>query len=149
MLNREKAPLKGLWNGVGGKIEAGETPLEGAIREIKEETGIEVGEGQIQYKGIVTWELESRKTGGMHAFLVNMPENFFYSTPKKTDEGILDWKKVSWLLNEDNNGVGKNIPFFLPKVLNDPRQYLHKCIYADEKVVEYAFEELNILIKKG
>ncbi len=48
MLNREYAPVKGLWNGVGGKIEKGETPLENAIREIKEETNIKVTYDQIQ-----------------------------------------------------------------------------------------------------
>ncbi|KAA0773844.1 MULTISPECIES: NUDIX domain-containing protein [Bacillus cereus group] len=32
MLNREYDPVKGLWNGVGGKIEKGETPLENAIQ---------------------------------------------------------------------------------------------------------------------
>lgn len=30
----------GRWTGVGGKIEPGETPLEGALREVEEETGI-------------------------------------------------------------------------------------------------------------
>jgi 8-oxo-dGTP diphosphatase/2-hydroxy-dATP diphosphatase len=30
------------WNGVGGKIEEGETALDGAIREVKEETGADV-----------------------------------------------------------------------------------------------------------
>ncbi len=48
MLNREYAPVKGLWNGVGGKIEKGETPLENTIREIKEETNIKVTYDQIQ-----------------------------------------------------------------------------------------------------
>ncbi|EJR63232.1 hypothetical protein IIO_02329 [Bacillus cereus VD115] len=38
MLNREYAPVKGLWNEGGWKIEPGETPLASAIREIKEET---------------------------------------------------------------------------------------------------------------
>lgn len=28
MLNRDSAPTKGLWNGVGGKIEANESPTE-------------------------------------------------------------------------------------------------------------------------
>ncbi len=37
MLNREYKPTLGLWNGVGGKIEGNETPLECVIREVKEE----------------------------------------------------------------------------------------------------------------
>ena len=32
---------KGLLNGIGGKIEGGETPLEAIIREFAEETGVE------------------------------------------------------------------------------------------------------------
>jgi 8-oxo-dGTP pyrophosphatase MutT (NUDIX family) len=31
--------LKGRWNGIGGKIETGETPEAAAVREFKEETG--------------------------------------------------------------------------------------------------------------
>ncbi|USK57773.1 NUDIX domain-containing protein (plasmid) [Cytobacillus solani] len=42
MLNREKPPIMGVWNGVGGKIEKGETSDEGALREVFEETGIRV-----------------------------------------------------------------------------------------------------------
>jgi 8-oxo-dGTP diphosphatase len=38
MLNREKSPLLGLWNGVGGKIEQGETAKVSVLREIEEET---------------------------------------------------------------------------------------------------------------
>ncbi|WP_237522584.1 NUDIX domain-containing protein, partial [Bacillus cereus] len=44
MLNRKYDPVKGLWNGVGGKVEKGETPLENAIREIKEEAATAVVE---------------------------------------------------------------------------------------------------------
>jgi 8-oxo-dGTP diphosphatase len=33
---------KGKWNGVGGKIEAGETPLEAMQREFSEEAGVEI-----------------------------------------------------------------------------------------------------------
>ena len=46
MCRREKEPYKGKYNLVGGKIEAGETPQEALIREIREEleTEIRVGE---------------------------------------------------------------------------------------------------------
>ena len=40
MCLREKEPYKGLFNLVGGKLEEGETELEGAYRELEEETGI-------------------------------------------------------------------------------------------------------------
>lgn len=54
MLNREYKPTLGLWNGVGGKIEDNETPLECVTREIKEETNIDINEYPIIDKGIIT-----------------------------------------------------------------------------------------------
>jgi 8-oxo-dGTP diphosphatase len=44
---------EGLLNGIGGKIEAGETPREAMLRESKEETGLDVA---WQYKGVMTGE---------------------------------------------------------------------------------------------
>ena len=40
MCKREKEPYKGKFNLVGGKVEEGETELDAAYRELKEETGI-------------------------------------------------------------------------------------------------------------
>jgi len=40
MCKREKEPFKGLLNLVGGKLEENETQLDGAYRELNEETGI-------------------------------------------------------------------------------------------------------------
>lgn len=45
MCKRRKDPYKGLYNFVGGKIEADEDGLQAAYRELREETGI--GEGDI------------------------------------------------------------------------------------------------------
>ena len=42
LLNRQKQPAMGMWNGVGGKIEAGESPAESVTRETFEETGLTV-----------------------------------------------------------------------------------------------------------
>ena len=44
---RKKAPNKGLWSPVGGKIRIhrGESPYEGALREVREETGFRVARG--------------------------------------------------------------------------------------------------------
>ncbi|MDP6585179.1 MAG: NUDIX domain-containing protein, partial [Anaerolineales bacterium] len=40
MLLRYNPPNEGLWNGVGGRIEKDETPLQACLREAHEETGI-------------------------------------------------------------------------------------------------------------
>lgn len=118
MLNREYDPVKGLWNGVGGKIEKGETPLENAIREIKEETNIDVEQNQIQFKGIIKWE-DFLYFGRIYVYIIELPYEFTYDTPKKVSEGILDWKIVSWILSDYNYGAGEMIPKFLPEVLNN------------------------------
>jgi 8-oxo-dGTP diphosphatase len=41
-VERGKEPLKGYWSLPGGVLEAGETLEEGVIREVREETGLEV-----------------------------------------------------------------------------------------------------------
>ncbi len=45
LLQRNKAPNKGLWSPIGGKLEmaTGESPYEAAAREVAEETGVEIG----------------------------------------------------------------------------------------------------------
>lgn len=40
LLQRAKEPNQGLWSPPGGKLEAGESPLAGALRELTEETGL-------------------------------------------------------------------------------------------------------------
>lgn len=141
MLNREYDPVKGLWNGVGGKIEKGETPLENAIREIKEETNIEVKHHQIQFKGIIKWE-DTSYAGGMYIYLVELLNEFTYQTPKKVSEGILDWKEISWILSDYNYGVGEMIPKFLSEILHNELILEHNFVLSNHKLIDYRNEEL-------
>lgn len=62
-------PLK--WEVTGGSVLAGETPIEGAVRELNEETGIECDESQIRelYKCA-----DDKRHGIYHIFLVSLKE---------------------------------------------------------------------------
>ncbi|WP_408007290.1 NUDIX hydrolase [Pseudalkalibacillus sp. A8] len=132
MLNRDKAPNKGLWNGVGGKLEPDETPEQSVIREVQEETGYCITSPR--YGGIVRWEVDDKEIGGMHVFFVHLTEQNRYPTPVKMDEGILDWKGLSWVLEKDNLGVVSNIRYFLPEMLKNDEPCDFLCIYRNGRL---------------
>lgn len=103
MLNREKEPIMGVWNGVGGKIEKNEFPEQAALREVWEETTIQLDSFISQ--GVVTWLTPEGKLDGIHVFLGELDNLFIYDTPIKTREGILGWKDIDWILNPNNLGI--------------------------------------------
>jgi len=125
MLNRQKSSWMGCWNGVGGKLLPDETAYQCIKREILEETSILAED--IRFKGVVSWSSTDGTSGGMYVFIAYLPNNFSYSTPVKTEEGILDWKNISWIINEENIGVAYNIKHFLPNMLADNSLYEYKC----------------------
>ena len=134
MLNRESSSWMGMWNGVGGKLEKNETPMQCILREVKEETGLSLSD--VEYKGNVIWGDMESYYGGMYAFIAKLPNTYEYNTPVKMDEGILDWKNIDWLLHPENMGIA-NLKYFLPKMLNDPHIYDHKFIYEGHEVKDF------------
>lgn len=130
-----------MWNGVGGKIEANETPRKSIIREIGEETGIILD--SVEFKGLVTWSLNRTKVGGMYVYLVELPEDYIYETPIKTDEGILDWKAMNWILDPENRGVAVNIPRSIEQIINESECNEYRCIYEDGQLIQFETRKIN------
>lgn len=126
LLNREKPGWMGSWNGVGGRIEPNETPFECVVREVREETGIQLNE--VDYTGIVTWQ-EDGNAGGMYVFIAEVNDGYLFDSPIKTDEGILDWKELDWVLSPKNTGIVSNIQRFLPRMLNAEELKEYHCVY--------------------
>lgn len=79
----------GKWIGVGGKIEPGETPLEGVIREAYEETGLRIKDARL--RGVV--EFVSEKWEDEHMYLYTASD--FEGEMRECDEGELRWIKKS------------------------------------------------------
>ncbi|MFC5986915.1 NUDIX domain-containing protein [Marinicrinis lubricantis] len=141
LLNRERPSWMGAWNGVGGKLEPGETPRESVLREVFEETGIALEE--VYFKGIVTWFVDGMSSGGMYVYFAELPPDFHYETPIKTDEGILDWKEMQWIMHPENQGVVHNIPKSMERMFGDHGCFEHRCYYENEQFVRDEFIEIG------
>ncbi|EOP23587.1 8-oxo-dGTP diphosphatase [Bacillus toyonensis] len=137
LLNRNKKPNMGMWNGVGGKIEDNETPYEGIIRETLEETGIDLQ--SVTYKGNVGFKDkdEPLASEGMYVFLADLPEGVQMDTSLSTDEGILEWKEIGWILDENNRGVVSNLPKYLPLILTEENMLEHIFTYDNRNIINY------------
>lgn len=133
LLNRQKQPAMGMWNGVGGKIEAGESPTEAVIRETFEETGLTVPD--VQFAGTIL--LQAEATVGIYLFLADLPPDQQLTTPVATREGILDWKQLDWILDPDNIGVISNLKAYLPRVLGQTMPQLHTFQYDGHRLLDY------------
>ncbi|OBR68919.1 hypothetical protein A7K91_14905 [Paenibacillus oryzae] len=141
LLNREYPTWMGCWNGIGGKIEVGESPRECILREINEETGLVIS--NIQFKGIETWFIDGKFIGGMYIYVSEFPNEQIYKTPLKTYEGILDWKELDWITNPNNMGVANDIPVTIKKVLFDEMIYEHRCLYKDGKLIKHQITSMD------
>ena len=75
------------WIAVGGRFEAGESPEECALREVREETGLTMVDPQ--YRGIVTFVNDLYETERMHLFTTET----FTGEMTDCDEGELVWIK--------------------------------------------------------
>ena len=73
------------WIGIGGKLEAGESPEECLLREAREETGLTLTD--YAFRGVVTFV--SDQWGTEYMFLYTA--SGFSGTMKDCDEGNLEW----------------------------------------------------------
>lgn len=142
LLNREFPSWMGCWNGIGGKLEMHESPRNSMVREITEETEIAESDYQLRYKGLVTWTVDHQQFGGMYLYLAQIPEDRLYSTPRKTMEGILEWKSMEWIMNPKNQGLAANLPIIL-NYMNEESPYHHHCTYLEGKLSATSSEVID------
>jgi 8-oxo-dGTP diphosphatase len=140
MLHRNKKAADyhaGKWNGLGGKFEPDESPLETARRELKEESGIELPSESFKPLGIIHFpSFKPSEDWLVYVFLAEVP-----SDQRKLDgcsEGTLHWVKRSKLL-ELNLWPGDR--HFLPLVL-ERKPFVSTMWYKDGDCVRHWLQPL-------
>ena len=131
MIHRNKRPNDihaGKWNGLGGKFEAGESPEDCVIREVREESGLTIRSPRLH--GLLTFT--NFKGNDWYVFVYTADE-FQGELTRDVSEGSLEWIPDGEILRLplwDSDLV------FLPW-LNQEGFFSAKFNYDGEKFVDY------------
>ncbi|MCI2172457.1 NUDIX hydrolase [Schleiferilactobacillus perolens] len=138
MLNRFKPPYPGLWNGIGGKVETGETPLAAGCREIMEETTITADEYTMAQLGVIDWYVNGEFRDGIYLFRALLHTPISHSRyPQWMREGILQPYRADWLTRSDNTGVVPDVQRIIPEILAADQLYVETNFEA-ERLTHFA-----------
>ena len=127
-IKKENDIHKNKWNGLGGKLEPGESPEECVKREVFEESGLIIESPNLH--GVITFP----KFDGIDDWIVFVyTANNFEGNLIDCNEGKLDWVSDDQLLNL-NLWEGDKI--FIPWLTQD-KFFSAKFIYEKKKLINY------------
>lgn len=118
---------RGKWNGFGGKLQAGESIEEAAVREVKEESGIDIR--SLEKAGVIEFEF----CGNPEIMQVHIFRSADFSgVPEESDEMRPCWFPI------DEIPYGEMWPddsYWLPLLL-DHRKFTGKFIYGEDGQID-------------
>ncbi len=127
-VKKENDIHEGKWNGLGGKMEAGETPEECVIREVREESGLQIQKPAL--RGVLTFP----KFDGVNDWLAFVfTAESFTGELIDSSEGVLKWIDDSELLDL-NLWEGDKI--FL-KWLHQDAFFSGKFTYENKQLIDH------------
>lgn len=116
LVKRSKNPYKNCWNGIGGKIEEGETPFSAAKRECLEETNIHLSNPRLLMTCVYP---ESNLING------NTKLNVIYDNIEEhdvpdNDEGFYRWKEIDCVMDPMDKEIAglSNLNQFVKEILD-------------------------------
>lgn len=136
-VKKENDASHGKWIGVGGKCETDESPDECMLREVKEETGLDITEWH--YRGIVTFISDTWPNEYMHLFTATK----WRGEPDMSidDEGELAWIKKADLpvlpgIGTPTLTLWEGDKIFLRLLLDEQQAFFSlKLVYKQDEMV--------------
>ncbi len=102
----------GKWNGYGGKLDEGETPLQAIVREVKEESNLIVPESSFVELGFIDFYFDDKPEWDQRVVIYKVDD--FSGEPEETEEMMPTWfniNEIPW--NEMWKGDDQWIPFVI------------------------------------
>ena len=134
MVHRKRSDVhEGKWNGLGGKLEADESPLTAAQRELAEESGLALEESQFKGLGVLSFPLfkpKKKEDWLVYVFRVDLPSNDSSPVYQENPEGELHWILESQVMNLS---LWPGDEYFLPLMMQ--KQSFLGTIWYENSVV--------------
>ena len=128
-IKKEQDFHEGKWNGLGGKLEAGETPEACAIREVREESCLDLVDPRL--RGIITFPMFDQ-IDDWYVYLFTGTQ--FSGETIDSPEGNLEWIDDEKLLDLT---LWEGDYIFL-KWLNQDRFFSGKFVYENKELIEHS-----------
>ncbi len=131
----------GKWNGLGGKMELGESALQAARRELFEESGIDLPDDRFVARGCLHFpNFKAAKCEDWMVFLftVKGDESLLLRKFSEIDEGVASWVDKTQI-NELNLWPGDRM--FLPQIFAG-KNLLGTLWYEDGKVSRFWLQQI-------
>ncbi len=135
MLKRSKKPNLGRMVPVGGKVDPYEDPRTTAIREVKEEAGIDIEEQDLQYVGGI---IESSQSSYNWICLIYLATISFIEPPI-CDEGELMWINT----NEVKDHFLPETDPWVYDYIDHQKPFMFNAVFDDQLEIISMIEELE------
>ncbi|MFP8954992.1 8-oxo-dGTP diphosphatase [Natrialbaceae archaeon A-arb3/5] len=122
LIEKRRGLGEGWYNGPGGKLEGDETPRECAVRETREEVGLEIEPAALEAAGELTFLLDGETHTVCHVFRTES----FEGEPRSSSEARPEWFGVD------------EVPY--DQMWEDDRLWLPGVLEGKIVVGEFAFE---------
>lgn len=135
-VKKEKDVNKDKWIGIGGKFLPEETPLQCALRETMEETGLTLLDPK--YCGMIDFKSEGWPEERMHLFWADR----FEGELKECDEGTLEWVPIEKM---DDLPQWEGDRIFL-KLMQQKEPFFHlELAYQGDRLVKAILNKKSLL----